>query len=196
MTKRNILAAVLMFMAAGSANAALINFTGEIEYHNDVVFTYFTVEDDATDVRVWTDSFMSGENFDPIAALWSSDGSLIMQNDDNDGINPDTQTYYDSGFFLDNLAAGEYIFSVSTYNNFANGSSLSDGFRFDDQDSILLSEWCQPANTCGMGPNWSVWLDGVDSARSPDATVPEPSSVALLGLGLAALGFSRRKSKA
>ena len=94
------LAASCLLAASATSQAALINFTGEIEYHNDVVYTYFTLNQDTNNVRVWTDSFQSGDNFDPITALWSGDGNLIAQNDDDASINPDTQTYYDSGFNL------------------------------------------------------------------------------------------------
>lgn len=184
-----------LLLASACSQAALINFTGSIGYHNDVIYTYFTLDNDATDVRVWTDSFDSGANFDPITALWSGSGSLIAENDDNDSVDPSTQTYYDSGFFLPSLSAGDYIFTVATYNNFANGSTLGDGFQFDSENPIALEDWCQPSNGCGMGSDWSVWLDGVDSASNPDAgsPVPVPATIALLGLGLMGVGFSRKK---
>lgn len=199
--RTGILAGCIIAAVSGQASAALINFEGEISNHNDVVSTYFTLNQDTTDVRVWTDSFQSGTNFDPITALWNSDtGELIDENDDNDDINPSTQTYYDSGFALPELGAGNYLFTVATYANFAQGDNISDGFAYDSQDPIALENWDQPANDVNMGPNWSVWLDGVDSATNPDdpddgdqpSSVPEPASVMLLLAGLLGLGGARR----
>lgn len=194
MKKIQLLVATALTLGSISANAALINFTGNIDNHNDVVTINFTLNNDATNVRVWTDSFMSGTNFDPITALWDGSGNLISENDDDDSINPATQTWYDSGFFLPTLTAGSYIFTVATYNNFANGSLLSDGFAFDNDAPIPLSQWCQPANNCGMGTYWSVWLDGVDSATGPGpVSVPTPATLALFGLGLLGMGVARRR---
>lgn len=175
-----------------------MNFSGEIEFHNDVIYTYFTVEEDMTDVRLWTDSYMSGVNFDPIAALWNADGTLIDQSDDNATINTNTQTSRDAGFNLNSLLAGEYIFSISTYNNFALGNDLNDGFLFQDQDPVALQDWRQPTNGWNKGSYWSLWLDGVSSASNNQAanpvSVPEPSSFILLLLGTLGLGMARRKS--
>ncbi len=193
---------LLASLCAGSANATLFNFSGDITYHNDVVYTYFSIDSDATDVRLWTDSFQSGTNFDPITALWDASGNLIDEDDDNQYVNPETQTVYDSGFTLGTLSAGDYIITVATYANFANGSSLSDGFSYDDETPILLSEWSQPANSYDMGTYWSVWLDGVDSASNPDdpggeeppiVMVSEPTSLGLFSLSLLGLGIYRKK---
>ena len=43
--------------------------------NTDIVEITFGLNADATDVKVWTDSFQSGVNYDPITALWHKVGS-------------------------------------------------------------------------------------------------------------------------
>lgn len=175
-----------VFLFAGSANAALMNFDGYLSDYDDVIITEFIVSSDQM-VSAWTDSFDSGLNFDPITALWASDGSFIAQNDDNDTINPLTQTYYDSGI-QQFLTAGTYYFTVSVFDNFANESLniLSGTSPFDGG-----------CNGCTSGPGlyYSQWFDGIESAIVTN-DIPEPTSIALLALGLAGFGFSRKNKTA
>ncbi|MCC2616434.1 PEP-CTERM sorting domain-containing protein [Aestuariibacter halophilus] len=191
MFKRLLLGAALL--CAGTAQAALINFTGNIANHNDVIRIDFTLLSDANNVRVWTDSHDGGVNFDPITALWDAAGNLLDENDDNDSIDPATQTVFDSGFTLPFLAAGNYTFTIATFNNFAAGSTLADGFSFDSETAIPLSQWCQPANDCNEGTFWSVWLDGVDSATNPGGGTPVPAPATLLLMAFGGLLMARRR---
>ncbi len=129
---------VMMFGMTGIASASSFTFNGNIANHNDVVKIGFSLSSDATDVKVWTDSFQNGTNFDPITAVWRRNGTdydKIGQNDDNPYIAPG-QTYYDSGLTFSSLSAGNYLFTIATYANFANGSHLSDGFAYDSQTPI------------------------------------------------------------
>lgn len=190
--KSSVIAAAIAFCGAG-AQAAEFAFSGNIAFHNDIVSIDFTLLTDATDVKVWTDGFNDGVNFDPITAVWSlPSGVLIGENDDDDTIAPG-QTYYDSGLVFDTLAAGNYRFTIATYDNFVNGTNLSDGFAFDGETPIPIADWCQPASddcTDQKGTFWSVRLSGVDVAA-----VPEPETYALMGLGLAFVGWTARRRR-
>ena len=193
--KLKSLALVLALTVAVSAQAAQFDFNGNISTHKDVIQIDFSLASDATNIKVWTDSFLGGINFDPITAVWSQNNtgwSLIGQNDDNASIAPG-QTRYDSGLTFATLAAGTYKFTIATYNNFANGTTLAQGFSFDNQAAIPLAEWTQPANHGNMGPHYSVHLSGVDSAVS---AVPETETYAMLLAGLGILGaVTRRKNR-
>ena len=200
--KKLVAVAVLGF--SGMASASTFTFSGNLVNHNDVVQVAFSLANDATNVRVWTDSFMAnttnprGTNFDPITALWNADtGARLGENDDNSSINPSTQTYYDSGFSLSSLLAGNYIFTMATFNNFSNGSNLSQGFRYDAEAPIAIGSWDQPANSLNArGSFWRINLDGVDRAIDPNpSAVPLPGALWLFGSAIAGFaGFGRRKS--
>ena len=49
------LAVLAALGAAGSAQAAEFTFSGNIAYHNDVIQIPFSLDADASDVKVWTD---------------------------------------------------------------------------------------------------------------------------------------------
>lgn len=204
--KKTLLKALLVIMLGNTciANAASFTFTGNLTNHNDVVTVGFSIANDTTNVKVWTDSFLAtgptqsgpGTNFDPITALWNADtGALLGQNDDNASIAPG-QTYFDSGFSLASLAAGNYFFTMTTYPNFAVGSNISDGFALDSVAPILISDWDQPANPGNLrGTFWRINLEGVDSITQPPVATPLPGAVWMFGSALMGLvGFVRKKS--
>ena len=189
------LALAIALTASVGAQAAQFDFQGDIVTHKDVIQINFSLLADATDVKVWTDSFQSGINFDPITAVWKQTNTgwnLVGENDDEAGIAPG-QTYFDSGLTFGNLSAGNYLFTIATFNNFANGTTLAQGFMFDNQVAIPLAQWNQPSNGLNKGTHYSVHLSGVDGAVS---AVPEPESFAMLLAGLGIVGaLARRKNR-
>lgn len=194
MINKLFVTSALTLVVFAQAQAAVFDFSGNIASHKDVIEIGFTLTADATDVKVWTDSFLSATNFDPITAVWNKSGSdwtLIGENDDNPSIAPG-QTWFDSGLVFPTLSAGDYLFTIAAYNNFANSSLLSNGFRFDSEVPIPLADWCEPASHCGMGTFYSVHLSGVDVAT----VVPEPATYAMLIAGLGLLGFAAHRRNA
>ena len=197
---RRACATALASAALSTALPALaedFTFSGEIRFHNDVVQIDFSLAAPATDIRIWTDSWFGGLNFDPAAALWRATGSdftRLAEVDDDDSIAPG-QGFYDTGFVLPNLAAGSYRVTLVAAFNAANGTLLSQGFSYGSQTPILLTDWNQPSYDPNAndqkGGFWRLNLSGVTQA----SVVPEPAAWQLLGLGLllAAPAFLRRR---
>ena len=189
MMLKHIPLALCMLGFSAVTQAAMFTFSGNIASHNDIVRVDFNLANDATNVRVWTDSYLSGTNFDPITALWNNTtGALIVENDDNDEVDP-SQTPLDSGFSLTSLAAGNYFFTMAVYPNFSNGTNISDGFEGDDETPRALT----------TGTFWRINLDGVNGAAGPvdpnPSEVPVPGAIWLFGSALLGFaGFGRKKS--
>ena len=91
-------------------------------------------------------------------------------------------------FFGDGVAAQDYI-----------SLSQNDGFQTFSLDFSVTNAWVGQSAEVRFdfggvgGDNIGMLLDNVELATR---SVPEPASIALLGLGLAGFGFARRAKKA
>lgn len=177
------LALFLLVSPVSPSKAATFHLTGDLAAHNEVVVISFTLDQDADEVRIWTDSFRDGLGVDPLLALWHADGDLIDWNDDDDTLAPATQTRGDAGLFFSPLSGGDYVLTLTGLGNLPWGGSLSDGFVYD----------LDPAETSfGARPRWSLWLSAPGLHVSD---VPEPSAAVLLAAGLPwVLAGKRRRS--
>lgn len=191
---RGLSALALLIGHTVSAHAFSLSTSGNLTYNDDVADVAFTLTSSATAVRLWTDSFHSGVNFDPVLTLWKRSGSDYIQisgADDDSSVGPG-QTYFDAGLKLPALAAGDYLASVTASPFLAVGPLRSQGFAFADPTIVhtLISLWTQPSATGGdqKGTFWSL--------NVTTGTVPEASSAALLLLGLGVLGGMTARRRA
>ncbi len=189
---RRGLAALALASTAVAANADAFTFSGQARHHNEVVRIDFRLST-AADVRLWTDSWQSGLNFDPQMAVFNP-LTLIARNDDNDAV-AFGQGFYDAGLVLTQLAAGRYRLALTAAPNDPVGPAWADGFAFDGQAPIAIAKWDQPSRDIDAndqkGGFWQLHLNGVTQA----AVVPEPTTLALLLAGLLAVIRLTRRTR-
>lgn len=188
MKKTKLGIAALLAMTGSLAQANVLDFSGTLSANKDVAQISFTALEDLSNVILWTDSYQSGVNMDPVIYLWSQlgdDWQRVAYNDDH-GANTSQsgQTTFDSGISLSSLSAGNYLLTLSLYPNWALGNLLSDGYSYDSQTD---DGWTNARN-----PYWQAHISA-DGAIT--AAVPEPETYALGLLGLGALLLQRRRQK-
>ena len=190
---RQLTAIALIVGAATSAQAFSLSTSGNLTFNDSVADVAFTLVSSTSAVRLWTDSFHSGVNFDPVLTLWKhagSDYTLIIGADDDSSVGAG-QTYYDAGLRFATLAAGDYLASITASPYLAVGTLYSRGFAFADPSIVhtLIAQWNQPSSTDNnqKGTFWSL--------NVASGAVPEPDLSALLALGLSVLGWMSYRSR-
>jgi hypothetical protein len=94
--------------------------------------------------------------------------------------------------------------NISFTGNIHGGGAVTQTFQFTEQFKFLTFSFIGFENldsvTWGQGFPYhqfdNIVLDQAAPPVNPGHTIPEPMSIALLGLGLTALGIGRRKTKA
>ena len=168
------------------------SYTGTLSDPNQVLLFNFTVGSDSN-VTLRTYSYaggtmangtvISGGGFDPILALFDSNGLKIAENDDGSSLHVPCEAgrCYDT-FLQQLLSPGTYTVSVQAYSNFAIGPNLSDGFEND--------------GTFGGRSNaWAFDILNVSQATQVGGAVPEPATWAMMLFGFGAAGVALRRQR-
>lgn len=192
-----VVCAVGVLFCVNTARALDFDFSGSMPYHNSVLTFNFTANGSST-VTLFSSSWDDG-GFDPMLGLWDSSGNLLHFQDDggNIGSTMSNGVWYTHGnwdsYYSYDLSAGDYIVTLTAYNNFNNDSYLSHGFYYDGQTPIPIVSWNEPAN--GYRQDFYVFhLLNVDQA-TPPPPFPEPATMLLVGSGLLSIAAFRRKVK-
>lgn len=214
----------ILGLPALPAAALDFDFSGTFQQDNDKTFFTFTVGGTGpSTVTVFSSSWLYGDppagagpgGFDPMLGIWTAAGDLIAFQDDGELSgsalsNGVSYAYgvWDSYYTVD-LSPGTYLTSVTQYDNFNNGNELSDGFRYDGTPNFTFAEdyggatqpmfngvWDFSDPDDPRTGKWAFHLVNVAGADTSDGTVvPEPSTLLLLGSGLAGLAAARRRAR-
>ena len=208
-------AGFFVLAAASSGEAADISFQGAFSQDDDLAFFTFTLAADAT-VTIKTLSYGGGVNaagttivaggFDPVLSLFAGNndptGLLIGLN--NDGSCPPLNNDPVTGACWDalvsaSLTAGVYTLALSQSDNTAIGPFLADGFLRSGQGNFTgptflgIAGSFVDANPAQRTSQWAVDILNVTQATGPGATVPEPTTVSLMLIGITAAAAARRR---
>jgi hypothetical protein len=197
---------VLAAGVADLAQATDLSFTGNFVYDNDVQkFSFNLVGDSSVTLRSW--SYAGGVNaagqtiaaggFDPILSLFDGAGNLIAEQDDGDpgsvAVDPKTREGFDVNLAT-TLVAGAYTVSIQEYDNFSRGS-LGLGYYHDGDVNRNFANGFVDITGSQRTSGWAFDILGADTATQepPSSAVPEPASLALVGLGSVAMMLRRRR---
>ena len=192
---KNIVALILgvLLFTSSYVHAGLITYTDRTAFQNDtgslISFEGFNGSFDTsllvTAANGYDDSFWTGYQTEGTHSLGLVETSAVTFTL--------SQPTYAFGFDVSNLHLPSIGYSDSAGHSLPSVISMDEGDQFFGVISdVMISSFTLGSGSYGTGPVYFVDAFEVRSS----AAVPEPVSLALFGLGLAGIGFSRKKKAA
>jgi PEP-CTERM motif-containing protein len=147
---------------------------------------------------------IAGGGFDPVLSLFTGyfdpAGQQIAGSDDGGcgqvGVDSLTGHCWDAAIVNFNLLPGVYTLVLSQTGNTPAGPTFGDGFTrtgnlsYTGQDFVGINDRFWDATPSKRDGHWALDIQNVDSV----AQIPEPATLAIVGIGLGALGMVRKRT--